>query len=133
MTAKADKVSIAQAVEENAAVGCTLADCARAVGLSKRTVQRRFRKEFNRGAGRCKVSVKKALHKAAMKGNVQAGIVLLKVMGENPDKPQKNQGVQRVILVYEDGNPVKVSAPDAAPALGVVGRGEIQGSGSGAA
>jgi hypothetical protein len=85
-------------VETLASIGCTLEEIGAVVGVSPRTLIRReeeetFREAIERGRGRARVSVRRALWKSAMAGNVTAMIWLGKrMLGQRSyEREEKNK------------------------------------------
>jgi hypothetical protein len=100
-------------IETLAAIGCTLEDIAGVIGISKRTLIRRQKEELieeaiRRGRAKARVSLRRVLWNAAMRGNVKVAIILGKQMLGQRDRPvdNPNGGITAyVVETYPEGDP----------------------------
>ena len=97
------------AVSIGAGAGMTHGMLAAALGISRSTLEKNFRRELSTGAAARRLAVLRALHTAAMKGNV-AAIKYFLLLGATPaapreERPGKKVLAQRAALTATAGTP----------------------------
>lgn len=88
-------------VEKLASQGCTVEEIAAHFGVNRSTLYRRknFRKVYQQGLEKCKMSVRRALFKKGVEsGDTKALIFLAKNILGMSDNPQKEESTEEKVL-----------------------------------
>jgi transcriptional regulator with XRE-family HTH domain len=95
-----------QQIESLARIGCTVAEIAAALGVSKDTLERNYAAPIEKGREHAKISLRRMQFKSAEAGNVTMQIWLGKqLLGQKDHTVQENTGNVGLQLVHSVPQP----------------------------